>query len=563
MFFRPAPFPLLWPLTLLACLGFGLLALALGMDASWDLRNYHYYNGWRLLNGLVERDALVAQIPSFFNPLLDVPYAWAVDNMPARWLGFTLGAVHGLNFGLLFAIAWTLLEVRNPSRRALAAAALALAGVTGAGGLSLVGTVFWDNVISLGILASVLVVVRNWDDLSDAPPGWAAILALLAALPAGLAFGLKQPSVIFCVGLCFAFLPADLAVFRRFWLAFWFGIGVLLGLALGGGYWMSHLWHTYGNPLFPFFNHVFQSPWGAPEPYRDPGFLQTSLVDMLTFGFRFPFEPTLAAEVEFRDFRILAVLVVVPLAALASLARRRGSRDLAAVTRAGPSGWLMAAAMITFVIWVVLFCIYRYLIPLEMLAPIVVVAACGTLPLSRAARRGLGTALVVFLVASTQSPNWLRVPWQERAVSATIPAVPDPAGTLVLISGHEPLSFLVPLFPKEMRFLRIDSTFTLADDPQVGFRRLFTAAIAGARGAIASLHITTEQGEVVKKLAAYGLALDQDSCRTITSPIGAAPYAFCLTRRLPAAVPPAAEAPSAPAAAPRAPAAAPNAAGGG
>lgn len=541
---RSAQSHLLWPLTLVVCAIFGLLALALGMDASWDLRNYHYYNGWRLLNGLVGRDALVAQIPSFFNPLLDVPYAWAVDRLPARVLGFILGALHGLNFALLFAIAATMLELRNPQRRVLAAAALALAGVTGAGGLSLVGTVFWDNVISLGVLGAVLIVVRGWEALSDGPLGPAAARVLLAGLPAGLAFGLKQPSVIFCVGLCFAFLLADLPVFRRFWLAFWFGIGVLLGLALGGGYWMVHLWQTYGNPLFPFFNHVFLSPWGAPEPYRDPGFLQTSLVDMLSFGFRFPFQPRLAAEVEFRDFRILAVLVVVPLAALAGLARRRGSRDPGLVTSPGPSGWLMAATMITFALWVVLFCIYRYLIPLEMLAPLVVVAACGALPLPRAARRGLASALVVFLVVSTQVPNWLRVDWQDRAISANVPAVPDPANALVLVSGHEPLSFLVPLFPKELRFLRIDSTFTLSDNPDVGFRKLFRDAIAEARGPIHSLHISTEEGEVVKKLAVYGLELDKDSCHAIVSPIGAAPYAFCLTRRPPAETP-ASQAPAA------------------
>jgi hypothetical protein len=534
--------PLLWPLTAAVCFGFGGLALLLGMDASWDLRNYHYYNGWAFLNGLVGRDLLVSQIPSFFNPTLDAAYVVLAEALPAKVVGFLLGVIHGLNFPLLFAIAWQTLEVRNPNRRMLAAGALALAGVLGAVGLSLVGTVFYDDIVSLGVLAAVLIVVSNWDELADGAPSVAALLALLAGLPAGLAFGLKQPSVLFCVGLCFGFLFTNLPVFRRLWAAFWLGIGVIGGLILGGGHWMATLWASYGNPLFPFFNHIFLSPWGLPAPYRDPGFLQTSALDMLTFGFRFPFEPRLAAEIEFRDYRVLAVIVLVPLAALASLVKR--DRDPGMITVPGPTGWLMASALITYAVWVVLFCIYRYLIPLEMLAPILVVAAVGCLPLPRAARRGIATGIVAFLMVTTLPGNWLRVPWADKAVSATVPRVKNPTDTLVLLSGHEPLSFLIPLFPAEMKaFLRIDSTFSLPDDRERGFRKVFRTAVASHDGEIRSLHITTEEGDVIGKLAEYGLELDRSDCPTIESPIGAAPYAFCLTRRLGSA--PAAAAPSA------------------
>ena len=113
---------------------------------------------------------------------------------------------------------------------------------------------------------------------------------------------------------------------------------------------MAHLWHSTGNPLFPYFNEVFLSPWSAPDPYRDPGFLQHGLWADLTFGFRFPFDSSLTAEVQFRDFRIMALLVVVPLAALTGLVRMLGSGDsqLIPFTRPGPSRWLLAAAAGTY-----------------------------------------------------------------------------------------------------------------------------------------------------------------------------------------------------------------------
>jgi len=522
----PPPLPrLLLPASLFVCLGCGALALLLGMDASWDLRNYHYYNGWAVLHGHLGRDVLVSQIPSFFNPLLDVPYAWAAERLPARAVGFLQGMVHGLNFPLLFAIAWQILDLRGGRERGLAAGVLALAGMAGAGTLSEIGTVFWDDVVSLGMLAAVLTLVTHWRGLADGPLGRTGLLAAAAGLPAGLAFGLKQPEVIYCVGLCAGLLAADLPVWRRLWLAFWFGIGVLAGLGLGGGWWMAHLWHAYGNPLFPFFNQIFKSPWGLADPYRDPGFLQHGVVDMLTFGFRFPFDTALAAEAEFRDFRVLALEILVPLAALAGLARLNPP---AGMIRPGPARWLLAAAVVTYAVWVMLFCIYRYLIPLEMLAPLLAVAALEMLPLPR--RPLIAAALVALLAATTWPADWLRVPWADKAVAVSLPAIERPDQSLVLISGHEPLSFLIPAFPPGMRFLRIDSTFTLTEG-DTGFRHLFGGTIGGWQGPIYSLHIPTEEHDVVRKLAEYGLALGP--CRdNVTSPIGAAPYRLCPTQRM-------------------------------
>jgi hypothetical protein len=475
---------------------------------------------------------LLGQLSTFFNPILDVPYALMEERLPARVIGFGLGMVHGLNVLPLLAIGWTLLAIANPGRRFAAAAGLALAGVTGAGGLSEIGTVFYDNVVSLGIFTAVLVVVARWDELVDAPKPHAALWAMAAGLPSGLAFGLKQPDVVFCVGLCAAFLVADMPPPRRVWVAFWFGIGVLLGAAAGGGPWMLHLWRSYGNPLFPFFNHLFRSPWALPLPYRDDGYVPHGLLDKLSFAYRFAAQPRLTAEIVFRDFRLPVLVTLVPLAMLAGLARKLvHARQANPLTRPGPTGWLLAAGLATYATWVSMFAIYRYLIPLEMLAPLMVAAAIGLLPLGRALRPWAAVAVVAALVATTATASWIRVPWQDKAVAVSLPPIDRPAETLVLMSGHEPMSFLVPSFPRSMRFLRIDSTFTLPDDPQSGFGKLFRETIEGHSGPIASLHFVNEEGEVAKKLAAYGLELDRASCHDVTSPIGAAAYAYCLTRR--------------------------------
>jgi putative flippase GtrA len=512
-----------YPLTLLACLGSGAAALWLGMDANWDLRNYHWYNGWAFLNGLLGRDLLVSQTPSFYNPTLDAAYVWLAGNLPARAVGFALGMAHGLNFLPLFAIAWRLSDLAHPGHRLALSASAALAGITGAGGVSELGTVFYDNLLSLCVSGSAWLVVWRWDTLtgenglSDA--GW----ALLAGLPAGLAFGLKQPMVIFCVGLCAAFLAADLPWPRRLRLGFSFGFGVLLGFAIGGGHWAWHLWTHYGNPLFPYFNHIFQSPWGLPAPYRDETFVPRTWAEKLLLAYRFSFNTRLVGEAEFRDFRILALVTLVPLAA-ANRWRKPGPPS--------PAGWLLAAGLLGYAAWVILFSIYRYLIPLEMLAPAMIVAAVGWLPVPGKAQALAAACALWLLVSCTIPGNWLRVPWEAQAIPVEVPPVERPEQTLVLLSGREPLSFLIPAFPKSLRFYRIDSNFALPGDPGSGFRKQFHDAIRGHLGPLASLHLAAERDMAAAALAGYGLELDGPGCRPVSSPLNPAPYALCPVRRL-------------------------------
>jgi hypothetical protein len=83
---------------------FGLLSIALGQDDNWDLRNYHWYNPYALLNGRLPVDMAPGNWQSYFNPLIDVPYYVLNQWLPGPAVGFVMGFVHGLNFILLLAL---------------------------------------------------------------------------------------------------------------------------------------------------------------------------------------------------------------------------------------------------------------------------------------------------------------------------------------------------------------------------------------------------------------------------------------------------------------------------
>jgi hypothetical protein len=338
-------------------------------------------------------------------------------------------------------------------------------------------------------------------------------------VPLGLTLGLKQTMVIYAIGLCPALLLLVPASFgRRLTITLLFGFGLTAGMLITGSYWMVHLWQDYANPFFPYFNRLFHSPWGLISDYRDPAFEPKTLAHWLFFPLFFGLDSRLAAEISFTDLRLPMLFLLIPLSPLLGVGRRR------------PLAVICLGLTITYVVWLRLFDIYRYLVAVEMLAPLLIAALLSARPIRR--HRLAILAMVAILALSTHPGQWLRVPFDHRAVSAVLPEVENVDHALVVLAGHEPLSFLIPSFPETTRFLRIDSTFTNPDQTEVPFNALMKRQIDDHVGPILALFIDIERHDVVKRLGNDGLALIEESCQGVTSPIGAGDYRLCKVAKL-------------------------------
>jgi len=501
---------------------YGLLALALGMDANWDLRNYHWYNAYAFLNGRIGFDLLPAQMPSFYNPILDLPFYWMASAWPAPVAGFVWSSIQGLNLSLLFGIALAGLRVGDEWRRTLLAAALATMGGLGGGTLGLLGTTFQDNVVSLGVLGAALVVLAGLPRLLYGPAVEVFARVAAAGVLAGAAMGAKNPTVIYGVGLCLAFLALPAGVWRRLWLAFFFGIGVLAGMAASGGFWMLHLWRAYGNPIFPHMNHVFKSPYAAISDYRNVSFFPDSLVERLLFPLYFAFEPLRVGEVAWFDLRVPVLFVLVPLAALAALLARRPAPQPAARPLTDPAAtrYLLTALAVTYALWITMFGIYRYLVPMEMLAPLAIVMAAGLLPLSARARMALAGVLLVAIQATVQPADWGRVRWSRSWVEAEVPAVADPDRTMLLMAGYWAISHVLPHFPPQMPVVRIQSNFLQPDSVGNGYLEIVRSRVAAHTGPFLMLSTIPDTPGAAKAAALLGLTLDPQGCRPVPNNLG-------------------------------------------
>ena len=504
-------------------LAWGALAVWLGQSTAWDLRNYHWYNAYAYLNGRMESggDFLPSQMQFFLNPWIDIPYYLLATHLPLRLATFILGAGQGLNFALLFLIAQATLFLRDPLRKTLACGAVALVGMTGAVGLSEAGTVFYDNITSLGILLSLLLLARQLAALDTGPWRQAAKIALAAGLPAGLVTGLKLAAAPWCLGIAVALVALarkNPRPSRALAPAFFFSLGAAQGFALAYGHWAWHLYSLYHSPLFPYFNDIFRSPYIPPQPIR--GFAAPNTVmGQVLFPFLFATEPRLVIETDWRDWRIPVLYAAMFALAALRLARPR-LLQWGASSAARPSAFLFWTAAVGYAGWLYSDATYRYLLPLEMLAPLLLVMGAGLLPLPEKARWAGLAALGLALALTVQPSDWGRRPsWPEQITEVTRPDLPDDPQLMILMAGTEAYAHMLPAFPPHINFVRIDNR---AFSPASGWGiiDLIRARIAAHHGQFMLLAPQADVPGAQKALDIFGLKALPKSCREVIDRFG-------------------------------------------
>ncbi len=516
---------------------FGCLALYLGQDANWDLRNYHFYNPYAFLFHRFNFDIAPAQVATFYNPLLYIPFYELVTRLSPKAVGFILGAVQGLNFPLLIGLARCTLSRDTLSWWGYYA--VALIGVAGAGNISEVGTIFADNLLSLLILASLWLLAANSRHLIEKKISSIFYLAGFAGILMGMATGFKQPTAAFAIGWCLAFFFIPVSLLRRISLAFFFGIGVLAGIAASGGYWLYFLWNRFSNPLFPYFNQFFHSAMASAANYRDLRFLPADLKDALLFPFIMVTNPHHTAEIDFRDIRFAVFVVFLVLAFLYTIWKRRGFQRISRnEVQAGSSTrtlqttrfFLLAGALISYAVWLKLFSIYRYILPLEMLAPLGIFLLIDSFPWELRLQKATAVCCAVLILATLKPGNWGRVGWSSDYFGFKAPKVANPSQAMVLMTGLDPTAYVIPFFPPSIRFVRIQSYFTEPKEDPNGYDLLMHELVTKQRGPLYVLYRSYERKMSVKALDAYGLVIDRKSCLELRPHIEEhlkAPLRFC------------------------------------
>jgi hypothetical protein len=496
---------------------FGLMSVALGQDENWDLYNYHWYNPYALLNGRLEVDMGPGGWQSYFNPMIDVPYYLMTKSWPGPLVGFVMGFVHGLNFLLVLAIARRLLGAQ--AARTRLALLLAIAGVGGAGFLSELGNTMGDNLTALLVLSSLYLLLRGWQHLhawSGRTPG----LLLLSGLLMGVGSGLKLTNAAYAAALCLALLTLSLPLGRRLANAVLYGCGVVAGLLASAGYWWLTMWRHFGNPLFPQFNNIFRSPLAQQYGVIDNFHLPHNALEALFWPFVFMADFKRVSEIALRPLVMPALYAAALVFACVWLAERvlvaRTGAGGRAPSRLSPQARLVLLfGLFAYLAWMKLFSIYRYLVPLELLAPLMLWLLVERLaPRAHAARIG-GWLLAITTLAVFPVMSWGHASWGKGGFSAQFPPFAQPASTIVFTAhGDPPMGWLATFVPREVRVIPLGAGFP--ESP--AYLERIRAAIASRPGphfVMLAASRNEKESSLYRKLAVFnalGMTSDLESC---------------------------------------------------
>jgi hypothetical protein len=470
--------------------GCGLWSIYVGQDVNFDYFNYHSYDAWAFLQGRTFSDVFPGGTQSLVSPILDVPTFLLENHLAPKLAAFLIGAYQGL--GPLLVVLIVAKMTKSRSMALLGGATAAVAG----GFASELGNDMGDSLVApfflLGVLFALVALERNQsssyvvDDSAESrrlSPAWRVTCWWVAAgVAVGIGGGLKYAELPVMVGVVVSSTFVLRGVIGRVRIVIATTLGAIVGLAITSGYWTIELWQHYDDP-FAFIGGTLLG-FGDPYAFGTGGGsgTQTSLVSHFSFLWA-PitafFHPTDYAELPVKEgslaiaagllFVVAAVLVVrylvvIPFSLRASRVARPFRRSTAWTPAERVDASFDRMMIVTFVVaiylWTHFLNIYRYLIPLELLG-IVIVIALGRRMIGSVSdqdlRRQLTTKVLVpvFVVICvicmlTESPSayWDRVGFSGTWASLQTPTMLENGKLDALVGVGEfgyPDSFELPL----------------------------------------------------------------------------------------------------------------------
>lgn len=418
------------------CIG-GLLSLWLGQDICFDLRNYHLYIPYAFLHGRESIDLLAAgPVHTFFNPLPDIPYYLIfsyLNNWP-KITGFLMGSYYGLSLFILYKWVTKIITGNSVSTYFLQTATCIFA-LTGMAGFLQIGMFSNEELLTVFAVLAAYLLFCGTDERFGFQLKYLAGAAFLVSFAAGLKYT-AAPAAI-GVGLCCLFL---LIKNKASYKAYLCVIGTAVaGFLLADGYFLWHKWKELGNPLFPYFNHIFKSPLFphtalANSPFVPHGWKERLFLPFLRLSF---------FDSEYRlDFRILWGYISFILLGAGGLFYIK-KRPLFK-----PYVLLLGLFIGTYIPWVIFFGNIRYAIFLEILSSLLLVClSVRFIPVKYLS--GLLIGLSAYSVNQSLS-LWPRAKFVSQNITFSQPVFIED-NSLVVMGGH--FSFLIPFLNPNARYI--------------------------------------------------------------------------------------------------------------
>jgi hypothetical protein len=487
----------------------GAESIRLGQDGNWDLKNYHYYNVYAWLTGRLAWDVAPAMMQTYHNPLLDLPfYAMVQANLPPRLISFLMAIPAGIAAYFLLRIAAVLFPRGTENSRLWAGLAVAI-GITGAAGHAVIGSTMNEWPPAALLIAAVSVLVSA----AARREGPSTRELALAGVLAGIAVGGKLTYGMYALALVIAMMSFG-TLRERAGRAFALGCFIVAGFLAAYGFWGVVLYREFASPVFPYFNDLFKSPYWEPNAFFDRHYGPRTWRQWIFFPFYFSWNSWMVGEINFRDFRFPVLFALAIAWGFKRYATWRMAETSAAAADPRDRAWRFVAVFVlaSYLAWLKLFGIHRYLVPIEMLTgPLILGAALQLVSGARERRWAVGV-LAFLVIVSTFKGSWGRLDYRDRYFEIAAPAIGKNA--LVILGEYHPMAYVAAFMPAGARFVSPSNNFLQPHQQNLLATRI-RDLVAAHRGEIYSLEFSGQDTTAV--LGRYSLRLDKGSCKPVAS----------------------------------------------
>ncbi len=505
----------------------GIISYTFGKDINWDLKNYHYYNAYAFIENRLSYDIAPAQLQTYFNPILDIPFYILSQHLSSPMIGFIFGLIHGINLVLVFYIFWIVTISKNLVKKFLLGVFLIMIAGTGPGFLSELGGTMNDNFISLFILFALVLLIHAHNNFMGEQKRKGNCKVIIAGLIMGLAAGLKATVLLYAIssGLFLYLLLPKSSTKNKLLTLLIYGSSGLLGFLTSDGFWFWRLYENYGNPLFPIYNNIFKSSYAAPLSFLDQRFLPNTFIEYLTWPIVSSIDSFRVSELKFSDPRFAFLYVILILFLVYT-----GVNKLLKQPAETPipnhqitfdkrsTNYLLAFSISSYLIWMIQFSIYRYLIPLEFLVPLCIILVLDRVFKDRYLMISVVVLCTMLGLYGYQSFDWGRTDWSSPYIKVDTSQYKTSDGGVVLMLGHAPTSYVIPDFPESFRFIRPESNFLYRYE--YGFIEQIKLIVQETTSPIFILYEKTDsEVDLDRSLQQFDLSLNQSDCSILINNI--------------------------------------------
>lgn len=411
-----------------------------GQDRNWDLLNYHFYQGYSMLNGRFMVDLAAANLQSFLNPIANVFAYLSLAHLPFPLSAWSILAIQLASIPAIVLLAKEISGgLGYPKYFVPAIPAIILSLLAPLWGSEL-GTTFFSSWTAPLILWGVYFLYSAYQ-----VQGLSKSRIAIAGVLFGLAAGLKLTNAPFAIS---GFLMIAVLLYRSDWRVVVSGSAYFLA-ACGVGFaftawWNWHLWTAWGSPFFPLYNALFKSEYYDFVNFRDTRWHFSSFQDFLSFIVQSFFGSGKTSEVPFADIRYLFVALLVPAAILCKPTIRLNRQSIAFV----------AFMISSYLLWVFVLAYQRYLIPFELLLGLLIWILVVRIVENEWLRKAVMIGVTLCAALMLKVPDWGHAPMAlggKNPFSIEMAAKLSATPARYIVVGV-PISYVLPSFHPDSFF---------------------------------------------------------------------------------------------------------------